>query len=252
MTVLQALPARFADPGPPPVPTKIVSRWEQFLGALTTGVKMEDAMLQCYIKRREIQAMINSGALERKRYQDAKTAGLRSAYSEFDLDEFFNRVAIGGTVKSAYLEVFGVEITATFYEILRNDPDMEERYSSAMKTRAVLEVESVLDIVDDDDDDTLAGPKGGEIPNMAAVNRSKLRAETRLRLAGSWYRRLFGEKEPSVQVNVQVNHAERLEEARARARDKTMTPRKVTEFTEGVYTAVVPEPPMDTAWMEEK
>ena len=70
---------RFNDPPAPPTPVKIVSRWEQFLGALTTGQTIEDAMLACFIKRREIQAMINSGPLERKRYQEAKVAGLRSA-----------------------------------------------------------------------------------------------------------------------------------------------------------------------------
>jgi hypothetical protein len=251
MPAIQALPARFPDPVDPPTPVKIVSRWEQFLGAITTGMLIEDAMLACFIKKREIQAMINSGPVERKRYQEAKVAGLRSAYSEFDLDEFFNRVAMGTTVTDAYMEVFGKPVAATFYEILRSDPDMEERYQSALKTKAVIEVEKVIDIVDDDTNDTLPG-KHGDIPNMAAVNRSKLRAETRTKLGGLWYRRLFGEKEPAVQVNVQINHAERLEEARARARDKTMTPRRVVEFTDAVFEAKVEEAPMDTTWMEEK
>jgi hypothetical protein len=251
MPAIQAVPARFPDPTDPPTPVKIVSRWEQFLGALTTGMYLEDAMLACFIKKREIQAMINSGPVERKRYQEAKVAGLRSAYSEFDLDEFFNRVAMGTTVADAFMEVFGKPVHSTFYEILRSDPDMEERYQSALKTKAVLEVEKVLDIVDDASNDTLEGLKG-PMPNMAAVNRSKLRAETRTKLGGLWYRRLFGEKEPAVQVNVTVNHAERLEEARARARDKTMTPRKISEFTDAVYEAKVEEQPMSTDWMEDK
>lgn len=253
MAAIQTIPARFPDPADPPTPVKIVSRWEQFLGALTTGQPVPDAMLACFIKKREIQAMINSSPLERKRYQDAKLAGIRIAYSEFDFDEFFNRVAMGDTVKEAFNQVFGRDPPLTFYEILRGDPDLEERYKNAMKTKAVLEVEKVLDIVDDDDNDTLPGPKGGEIPNMAAVNRAKLRAETRTRLAGTWYRTLFGENEPKVQVNVQVNHAERLEEARARARDKTMTPRNVREFTDAVFEAAPTAPePVSTDWMEDK
>jgi hypothetical protein len=244
---------RFNDPPAPPTPVKIVSRWEQFLGALTTGQTIEDAMLACFIKRREIQAMINSGPLERKRYQEAKVAGLRSAYSEFDLDELFNRIAMGTTVGEAFKEVFGTDVTPTFYEILRCDPDLEERYQKALQTKALLEMEKALGIVDDDSNDTLPGPKGGEIPNMAAVNRSRLRFEARAKLAGSWYRRLYGEKDPKVQVNVQVNHAERLEEARARARDHRATPRAVPIIEGEFHAHPAPEPVaevMDTTWME--
>jgi hypothetical protein len=251
MSAVPVIPARFKDPGEPPAPVKIVSRWEQFLGALATGEKLEDAMLSCFIKRREIQAMVNSGPIERRRYQEAKIAGLRAAYSEFDLDELFNRIAMGMTVKDAYQEVFGKAVHATFYEILRSDPDLEDRYQSCLKTKAVLEVEKVIGIVDDDRNDVLFGDKG-PIPNGASVNRSKLKAETRLKLGGTWYRRLYGEKETKVEVNVQVNHAERLEEARARARDKQGTPRKVLEFTDAVFEAKVEEKAMDTTWMEEK
>lgn len=251
MPTTPALPARFADPPAPPTPSLIVSRWEQFLGVIATGTAIPDAMLACFIKKREIQAMCNQPA-ERKRYQEAKLAGLRSAYSEFDLDEFFNRVAMGATIKAAFMEVFGVEVQPVFYEILRSDADMEARYQSALKTKATLEMEKSMEIIDDDSNDVLEGPKG-PVPNNAAVNRSKLRFEGRARLASSWYRRIFGEKEQTTQVNVQVNHAVILEEARARARDQRMTPRGVKEFTDAVYEAVpVKEEPLSTDWMEDK
>lgn len=43
------------------------------------------------------------------------------------------------------------------------------------------------------------------------MNRDKLRVDTRTRLMSAWYPKPFSEKKGDVQVNVQVNHARRLE-----------------------------------------
>jgi len=241
------LPARFPDPPNPPTAQKTLSRWDQFIGSLATGTKVEDAMLQHYMKRKDIEAVIRANPAERKKYQEAKLAGLRAAYSEFDLEEFFNRVAMGTLVATAYMEVFGREISATFYQLLREDAELEERYQTALKTKAMLEMEKALNIIDDDTHDTLPGPKGGEIPNMAAVNRSRLKFEGRSKLAGNWYRRLYGEQEKKAEVTVNLNLAERLERGIQNARA-----RKIAAPSEIIDAEVVPvEKPMDTSWMDD-
>lgn len=248
-------PPRFVDPPAPPVPQQTISRWDQFIGSIATGVTVPDAMLKHYIKRADIETMTRKNSLELKRYQEAKIAGLRSAYSMFDLDEFFNAVAMGLTVGDAFQQVWGHPPAATFYEILRNDPDMEDRYQNALKTKAVVETERMLEIVDDDTNDLIDGGVKGMVPNMAAVQRSKLRAETRHKLAGNWYRRIYGEKDPSVKVEINVNHAERLEEARTRARTQRAAPRiSQQDPIDAQFTEVAPveEParPMDLTWMD--
>jgi len=243
------IPARFPDPPAPPTAQKTVTRWDLFLGDLASGVTVPDAMLKRYMKRADIETMIRKNKLEKQRYQEAKLAGLRSAYSEFDLDEFFNRVAMGTTVGESFQEVFGKPVSATFYEILRGDPDLEERYQNALKTKATLEMEKVLDIIDDKSADTLPGPKGGEVPNMAAVQRARLQFEGRHKLAGSWYRRLYGEKEQKQEVNVNINLAERLERAIGNARDRKITPRQMEQAIDATYVEATPQ---DTSWMEDK
>jgi hypothetical protein len=248
MSSVPLLPARFADPtGQPDKPIKTLTRWDNFLGEVACGMAVPDAMLKHFIKRREIEAITRNDAMEKKRWKEAKLAGLRSAYSDFDLDEFFNRVAMGTTVNDAYMEVFGRAIDMTFYQILREDLELAERYANCLQTKAMLEMEKVIDIIDDDSKDTLAGPKGGEIPNMAAVQRARLKFDGRTKLASAWYRTVYGERQQKVEVNVQINHAERLEEARARARDRRITPRPAAEVID-----VQPEPVMDTSWMDEK
>jgi len=251
MSTVQTVPARFVDPPDPPVPQTTVSRWDQFLGSIASGTPVDEAMLKHYVKRKDIEAVTRSNPLELQRYREAKLAGLRSHYSLFDLDEFFNRVAMGTRVKDAFVEVFGMEPPATFYEILREDAELAARYSKAMETKAILESEKVLDIVDDKDGDILDTGTKGLMPNTANVQRAKLQSETRLRLMGSWYRRQFGDDKGKVELNVNVNHVEVLESARERAKNRgKISPAEKANAVEAAFT---PAPdPGDTSWMDDK
>lgn len=261
MSSVPVVPARFADPPDPPKPIKTLSRWDTFLGEIASGTPIPDAMLKCYVKRKDIETVTRANKLELKRFNEAKLAGLRSGFSEFDLDEFFNRVAMGTTVADAFLEVFGRPISPTFYKLIREDSELEERYADSLKTKALLEMEKAIDIIDDDSHDTLPGPKGGEIPNMAAVQRSRLKFDGRSKLAGSWYRRLYGEQQQKQEVTVNVNLAERLERAIQNKRDRKVTPRQMDEAIDATFTTQpeakaddkwMDDKPMDTTWLEEK
>jgi|GEM_PF-2420080 len=251
MTSVPTIPARFPDPPDSRAPAKIVSRWELFLGEIATGVSVPDAMLKCLIKRAEIQAMTNQPS-ERKRYRDAQLAGLRCEYSEMDLEDFFDRVATGKKVVESFVEVFGREPRASFYRLLRDDPDLEERYQSSLKTKAMLEMEKSLEIIDDDSNDTLPGPKGGEIPNMAAVQRSRLRFDGRHKLASTWFRRVFGEEKKQVDVNVNIDLAARIQEGRIRAKERkvAITAQERKDAIDASF-APVPSPEPDTKWMDD-
>lgn len=251
MSSVPIISNRMVDPTETPAIVRALSRWHHFIGSVATGITVQDAMLKHLIKRSEIEAICRSNKQELKKYREAVLAGLRSAYSEMDLDELFNRVAMGLTINEAFVEVFGREITPTFYKLLREDTDLEERYQTALKTKATLEVEKVLEIVDETSNDTLDGPKGGEIPNMAAVQRSRLRADTRMALAGRWYRRLFGEDKDQTQVTVNVNLAERLERGIQRLRGVALTQQERSEAIDAEVVPVVVQK-MDTSWMDEK
>lgn len=217
-------PRNLPDPGPPPVPEKTLSRWVQFLGSVAAGLALPDAMLKHHISRADIEAAVRSDPAERIRWDEARSAALKRTWSAFDIEDVMGRIAAGTGIAEALAEV-GKDFTA-FIQLVIADPEMNERYTRALKSRSLVMSEQVLVISDGDGDDTLDNGKGGQIPNQAKVNRDKLRAETRLRLMGAWHTRMFGEKQ-NTQVNVQViNHAARLEEARDRAKMHAPTPRK--------------------------
>ncbi|HTS55227.1 MAG TPA: hypothetical protein VMH26_18310 [Burkholderiales bacterium] len=255
MTNKPLLPARFPDPPDPPKPVQTLTRWDSFIGEIASGTPVEDAMLKCYVKRKDIETVTRANPQELKRYREAKLSGLRAAYSEFDMDEFFNRIAMGSKVQDAYQEVFGKSVPHTFYQLLREDKDFEDRYETAQKTKGLLEVERILEIVDDKTDDTLPGPKGGTVPNMAAVARAREQWNARKWIAQVGNRRFYGDKQAETQVNVQVNLAEKLESARARAKNRGTVPmpRQVVDaaFRE-VPEVNLDEKPIDTTWLEEK
>lgn len=249
MSTVPVVPPRFPDPPAPPTPQQTLSRWDQFLGSLATGMPVPDAMLKHYIKRADIETVTRKNKLEMQRYKDAKLAGMRAKYSEFDLEELFDRIAMGTSVGDAFMEVFGTPIKPQFYKLLREDPELEEAYRTALQTKALLEMEKVVAIVDEKTNDTLPGPKGGEIPNMAAVQRARLQFEARHKMAGSWYRRLYGEQKDKAEVTVNINLAERLERGIQNARDRKISPRQMSEAIDATFT---PVPTPDTSWMDEK
>lgn len=238
--------------GPPPTPLKTLSRWNQFLGTIASGVLLEDAMLKHYMSRADIEACCRSSHEERQRWDDARLAARRRKWSVFDLEDVFQRIAGGMKVTEAVQQVKGY-ICNDFNSIVITDPTLNLQYMAALKSRAMILAEDIIDISDDDSNDVIDGPKG-QIPNNAAVGRSKLRVETRTRLMGSWFPKLFGDQKNNVQVNVQVNHAARLEEARARATTRKPTaPKGIPEHViEAAFAESVSEEQLDTSWLDEK
>lgn len=239
MSQIPSLPRTFKDPdAPPPAPVKTLTRWSLFLGDIAAGTPIQDAMLKHYMKRADIEACIRDNAEERQRWNEARLAARKRAWSAFDIEDILGRIAGGmPVVESVNMSRPGAADDFTF--LCTADPAWNAMYMAALKARAILEGEKVLEIVDDTSNDTIPG-RWGDVPNNAAVNRSKLRAESRMRLMGSWYPKLFGEKKGDTQVNVQVNYAAKLEEARAR-RDT----RKALPLSRDVVDAVFQESPAE-------
>jgi hypothetical protein len=265
MSSLPQLPRSLPDPGKPPVPTKTLTRWDTFLGDIASGVKLEDAMLKSFMTRADIETCSRLDELQMQRWRDAKVAGRKRKWTVMQLEEIFGKIAEGATIEDAQIAVMGVA-DRQFHQLVISDPDLYAQYRRALEARALVVGESILGILDDDSGDTITNPsKFGDItvPNMAAVTRDKLRAEGRLRIMGMWNTKLYGEKKDAVQVNVQINHAERLEEARSRAtlREKRVTPEQMKTAIDATFMPVpdkAPEggsgaPPVmdsDTSWMD--
>lgn len=254
MPAIPMTPVGLPDPGLPPMVTKTLERWTQFLGSIAAGVHLAEAMKKHYITRADIEACTRHDPAEFKRWNEARAAGRRRAWSVLDLEEIFVRVAAGASFEDACVAVKG-SFSSEVYAIINSDAGLRDMYKEAQEAKMLLTMERVLDYADDDSGDTIEGPKG-TIPNMAAVGRSKLQVDSRFRLANLLNRRIFGEK-TGAEVNVTIhNHAERLEEARtqlARARrgQPLISPQQMREAVEATFSEA-PAADLDTSWMDEK
>jgi hypothetical protein len=238
-----ATPRGLPDPGAPPKPVQTLTRWTQFLGSIAAGIALPDAMLKHFISRADIEACVRSSAEERTRWDEARLAALKRGWSAFDFEDIFERIAGGMPVQEAICAVRGAAAAtgnaySAFNRIIIADSTLNEMYMAALKSRALVMSEQIIEIADDASNDMAHNDKGGEVPNNAAVNRSKLQVETRARLMGAWHTKMFGEAKQPVQVAVQINHAVRLEEARVRRDTRT------------VAKASIPQRVMDAAFSE--
>jgi hypothetical protein len=261
MSKIPQLARDVPDPSPPPTPVKTLTRWAQFLGAVAAGEGIPESKMKYYITNADIEAVTRNDPLEMQRYRDARTAGRKSKWSIMQIEEFFSKIAEGLTIQAAQVAVTG-SYDPSLGQLLIEDSDLYTQYKRALEARSLSTVEGVLEVIKDRSRDTLDGPKGGQIPNMAAVSRDKLIAETTLRVVGAWNSKLYGEKKDNVQVNVQINHAETLEAARTREklRDKRVTPAQMQAAIDATFsekpvdndTSWMDEQPADAQWREEK
>lgn len=242
------------DPGAPPVPEKTLSRWAQFLGSIATGVALADAMMKHFISRADIEACVRSDPAEYERWTAARMAAYRKTFTTLMLEDIFAQIAGGSTTKDA-LAAVGIQDgqrKTEFNKLCALDPEVNRQFLDACKARTLHLAEEVIEIADDDSNDVLSGEKG-DIPNNAAVNRSKLRVESRMRLMGAYNKKLYGEKNgPEVSVAVQVNHASVLEAARGRrdTRGVKISPRQIQQAIDA--DLIVPEPQQpDTSWLDD-
>lgn len=273
--LVAATPRGLVDPGPPSVPQKTLTRWDQFLGSIAAGVLLQDAMLKHFMTRADIEACVRASHENRTAWDEARVAALKRGWSAFEFEDIFEKIAGGvpvmraiGQVKgmdSVDATVCGTDTFSAFNRIVIQDAGLAEQYLTALKARSLVMQEEIITLADDSSGDIIDGPKG-KLPNNAAVNRSKLQVETRTRLMSAWNAKMFGETKQSTQVNVQVNYAEKLEEARTRATTRSNQPANqpalTREFVEATF-ADLPEndemsfldqpaidPATDTTWLE--
>lgn len=249
-------PRGLPEPGQQIFPTRTLDRWNKFLGVLASGAKIEDAMLQCSITRADIEGVTRGDPLEYQKWLDARKAAKRSVWNAIMIEDVMDRIAAGMFLKDAVREVAGhQDQAANFMAIVHGHPELLAQLKAAKAAGALMMEDELVRIADDDSNDVIESDretKSGAImttrlPNTAAVQRSKLRVDTKRWQMGSW-NEIFAERRQKTEVNVQVNYAERLEEARERAKHRGRLPTQ-EPVMEAEFVPVLPED--DTKWMDE-
>jgi len=98
--------------------------------------------------------------------------------------EIINRMANGQSITSICNNVMHMPAPKTILEWVEKDPLFGKNYAHARLQQADVLFNQCLDIADDSSRDTLEDKDGKKIVNHAAIQRDRLKIETRFRMAG--------------------------------------------------------------------
>jgi hypothetical protein len=131
-------------------------------------------------------------------------------YSPEIADAICELVAEGKSIR-AICKVDEMPAMSTIFKWLSEQPTFSEQYARAKEVQAEGFAEELIDIADDISNDVT-----GELdmPNGVAVQRAKLRVDTRKWIASKLLAKKYGDK-LAVEHTVDDNLAARLKEARA-------------------------------------
>lgn len=196
------------------------AKWRLLVGLVADGVSTLVAIKQAKIKKFAIEALLRTDEEAKSQWEDAKTAALWRYWDMETLEDIFVELAMGTTLKKAVgkrsIENPNMSVEK-FYRLLLRDPFVKELYDEARTIQAEkMAIDDVLEISDDaSHDETVEGR-----PNSAAVNRSRLKVQSRQWIAGRLNFKRFGDKQHvELDATIIVDHAARLEEARRRKED---------------------------------
>ena len=202
-------------------PEEVVSKrvWARLIGLIADGVKVQEAMDSVALSRYTLEGILRTDPKKKDEFQDAKIAAIRRCWDLEVLEGIFTDIAKGTLVKHAVLGR-GLDIDK-FYALVLNDPVAKSQYDMALQMQCEGMADEIIEISDHTSDDQYLDQKGVWKTDNEVVNRSRLRVDTRKWKMATLHSKRFGNKTQSEgTLNVIVDHAARLEEARARARTK--------------------------------
>lgn len=192
--------------------------WAQCIGDICDGVPCAEAVQRAGIPATTLEGFIRTDVRIRAQWEEAKLTALRRHWPLQLVEDILEDIATGDSVKQAVQVKRGLSYVG-FLKLTSKDPIVEEMYLEAKKLQAETFADDIVEEATEEGNDVSLDGKG----NIAAVNRSKLRVNTKQWLMQANAPKRFRKPDAPTQVNVQVvNHAERLEEARRR-RETTVT-----------------------------
>lgn len=84
--------------------------------------------------------------------------------------------------------------SATFYNLMDGNEDLQKRYARASQNRADAIFEDILDIADNRGNDTFTDSEGNEMVDHAVIQRDRLRVDARKWAASKLAPKKYGDK----------------------------------------------------------
>ena len=222
-TTTSKLPA-WADPKNKQTTGELVAKlidpvkWAKFLGEIETGTTQAEALKKTGIARSRLTAALRADSQAREQYEEAKIASVWRKWDYETVEEIM--VAIMTAEKGGYLKKIledrGLPVEG-FYYLMTRDPVVKEMYEEARQIQAEHMADELQYIADYGLNDTYTDDKGRQRIDQDVVQRSRLRVDAMKWRMSKLHWKRFGDKVQQEQnINMVVDHAERLEAARKR------------------------------------
>jgi hypothetical protein len=198
-------------------------KWKLILGRVAAGQSVPEAIKMLGIRRSALEGHLLSDKSAKDQLNSAKVQALLRIWSDDMFEEALVAIAMGSTVRQACEQVGLGDRVETFYKLVMRDENCKEAYEEARMIQAEkMAIDDIIEISDDDKlDETFEGK-----PNAAAVNRSRLKVDSRKWIASKLHYKRFGDRiQQDIEQNVTIDHAARLEAARKR-RDEAFSKAK--------------------------
>lgn len=216
-----------------PVARMTADRWTRFLELTCAGCKRKEAEEGARITSYAVQTYLIKQSGAKDQYEQAKLDWIRKDMDYEVIDQICEKVAGGALMKVACEEAFIT--TYQFYRWILKDPVVKEMYDEARTIQAEAMMDDMMEVADDDTNDTFEDDDGVMRPNNAAVTRARIRLEQRRWQVAKMVPRRFSEKTfAEVDQNVNINQSDRLDAARRRIEEFNKTRGKKPPIVEEV------------------
>jgi hypothetical protein len=206
--------------------------WDRLCQYTAEGVKVGKALKSCEIRMTVFRSIMRDDIAAREQMTLARADWDNRNWPEDLIQTICVRIAMGEKlVAVSNDEVFAIE---AFHALRLRDDYVNEMYMKGKRIAAEGMVDELLEISDDTSKDMGMDKDGGDKPNTAAVQRARLRTENRKWLAGKLLKDVYGEHtQIEAKVDLVVDHASRLEEARVRKEAGSRAARAAVEADSG-------------------
>ena len=129
--------------------------------------------------------------------------GRPSIYSQELAENICNRLINGEGLRAICRDVDMPDVT-TVIDWVNKKPEFSQQYARARELQAELMIDDILEIADDSSMD-YKNSEYGEVVNAEAIQRSRLKVDTRKWLIGKMYPRKYGDKPEVGQITKDDN-----------------------------------------------
>lgn len=118
--------------------------------------------------------------------------GRPTKYTQELADKICHEIALGNSMRTVCL-ADDIPSIATIFSWMRTNPEFLSQYARATEERTEALAEDILDIADDGTNDWME-INGRDVPDQEAIQRSKLRVETRKWIMSKMKPKKYGDK----------------------------------------------------------